>query len=202
MQKDNTTLARKVLLRKNLLKELDDAPVILETHGGYGEVWKKVYSNIKRGIVFEKNPKKAEALAKQRPSWAVYECDCINALRHGVGSHLPVNFVDCDPYGQPWPVLDAFFTSCRPFTNTLAVVVNDGLRQKLKMNGGWSVDSLIGIVTEYGNSALYENYLDICQEILQKKAAQRGYALSRWTGYYCGYENQMTHYAAILSKIN
>ena len=72
MQKDNTTLARKVLLRKNLLKELDDAPVILETHGGYGEVWKKVYSNIKRGIVFEKNPKKAEALAKQRPSWAVY----------------------------------------------------------------------------------------------------------------------------------
>ena len=70
------------------------------------------------------------------------------------------------------------------------------------MNGGWSVDSLIGIVTEYGNSALYENYLDICQEILQKKAAQRGYALSRWTGYYCGYENQMTHYAAILSKIN
>lgn len=156
--------------------------------------------DIAHGVVFEKDPDKTKVLAVQRPAWAVYECDCEQAIAAGVGAHLPVNFLDCDPYGEPWPVIDAFFQSERPFPSMLAIVVNDGLRQKLKMNGGWNVASLEHVVARYGNNVLYANYLEICKELLQEKASQRGYALTRWAGYYCGHAQQMTHYAGLFTR--
>lgn len=172
----------------------------METHGGYGAIWWQCYQNIDDGIVFEKDPAKSATLAMYRPTWAVYECDSETAIAAGAGAHLPVNFLDCDPYGEPWPVIDAFFQSERPFPPTLAVVVNDGLRQKLKMNGGWNVASLERVVSKYGNAVLYKNYLEICQEMLQEKASQRGYTLTRWAGYYCGYMDQMTHYCGLFTR--
>ncbi len=172
----------------------------METHGSYGAIWNRCYMDIAQGVVFEKDPDKTKVLAVQRPTWAVYECDCEQALAAGIGAHLPVNFLDCDPYGEPWPVLDAFFLSERPFPPTLAIVVNDGLRQKLKMNGGWNVESLRDVVATYGNNVLYANYLDICKELLQEKASQRGYTLTRWAGYYCGHAQQMTHYAGLFTR--
>lgn len=172
----------------------------METHGGYGGVWAKCYFNIAQGVVMEKDTAKADALAKQRPTWAVYECDCIHALAGGAGSHLPVNFVDFDPYGSPWPVIDAFFHSDREFPSTLAIVVNDGLRQKVKINGGWDVASLADVVQRYGASNIYKRYVEICRELLEEKASQRNYTLTRWVGYYCGHADQMTHYAAIFRK--
>lgn len=177
-----------------------DNPVIMETHGGYGAIYARCYSGVDDGVVFEKNPQKADVLAKQRPHWAVYECDCEGAIRDGAGAHLPVNFVDFDPYGEPWPIIDAFFESDREFPGTLAFVINDGLRQKLKTSGGWSVGSMQSMVHKYGNSHLYRNYLDICQELIKEKAGQRGYTLTRWAGYYCGHADQMAHYAAILKR--
>lgn len=198
-KKDNSTYLLKTSLRKNLLR-LIDKPIVMETHGGYGAIWNQCYMDVSLGVVFEKDPDKTRALAVQRPTWAVYECDCEAALLAGVGAHLPVNFLDCDPYGEPWPVLDAFFLSKRPFPETLAVVVNDGLRQKLKMNGGWNVASLEEVVSKYGNAALYKNYLEICREMLQEKASQQGYKLTRWKSYYCGYMEQMSHYAALFSR--
>lgn len=108
--------------------------------------------------------------------------------------------MDCDPYGEPWPVLDAFFESEREFPPVLAVVVNDGLRQKLKTGGAWSTHSLAGVVGRYGNQVIYDRYLDICQEMIQEKAGQVGYTLARWAGYYCGYLEQTTHYAAVLTR--
>lgn len=186
-------------MRKKLLREIDN-PIVMETHGGYGAVWERCYSGFEQGVVFEKDTIKADALAKQRPTWAVYECDCINALIGGAGSHIPVNFVDFDPYGEPWPVIDAFFESKREFPPKLAIVVNDGLRQMVKTTGGWNVNSLQGMVSQYGAASMYKNYLDVCQELIEEKAKQRNYTLSRWAGYYCGHAEQMTHYAAILVK--
>jgi hypothetical protein len=182
------------------LLKLVDNPVVMETHGGYGAIWNQCYMDIAQGVVFEKDADKTKVLAVQRPAWAVYECDCEMALAAGVGSHLPVNFLDCDPYGAPWPVLDAFFLSDRPFPPTLAIVVNDGLRQGLEMNGGWKVESLRDVVSVYGNNTLYANYLEICKELLQEKASQRGYTLTRWAGYYCGHAQQMTHYAGLFNR--
>lgn len=199
MQKDNSTLALKVSLRRNALKEIGE-PVVMETHGGFGRIYDRCYYGLEEGVVFEQKPDKAAALALQRPGWAVYETDCVMALTAGIGNHLPVNFIDLDPYGEPWPVLDAFLGSKRVFPQRLAVVVNDGLRQKVKMNGGWDVGSMAGAVAKWGASQMYKNYLAICREMLEEKAGQRGYTLTRWAGYYCGHAKQMTHYAAILEK--
>src|SRR4051812_3936723 len=137
-QKDNSTFTRKAALRSRTLMMVEH-PVVMETHGGAGLIFSRCYRSVKEGIVFERDPDKAAILAHQRPTWAVYECLCENAIAEGAGAHLEVNFLDLDPYGEPWPALDAFFGSDRPFPPRLAIVVNDGLRQKLKMNGGWSV---------------------------------------------------------------
>jgi hypothetical protein len=196
-QKDNSTFSRKAELRVKALLELE-RPVVLETHGGFGKLFSRCYSHVPDGVVFETKPEKCAVLARQRPSWAVYEADCVRALGAGVGHHLPVNFVDLDPYGEPWPVLDAFFAGLRRGPGRLVLVVNDGLRQKLKMNGGWNVASKRTVVDRLGNGAMYSNYLAICRDLVKAKGGAAGYELKNWTGYYCGFADQMTHYAAVL----
>ena len=196
-QKDNSTYTKKVALRRKALRFLPD-PVVLETHGGEGKLFLACYTQIGRGVVIEKNPEKTAVLGKQRPTWAVYEGDCVACLKAGAGAHLPVNLLDLDPYGEPWPVMDAFFESERPHPETLVIVVNDGLRRKLRI-GAWNVESMRGMVERYGNK-LDRNYLDICGEMIQEKAAQAGYRLDRFAGYYCGHAGQMTHYLAVLKS--
>jgi hypothetical protein len=189
----------KISLRRNLLAEIE-SPVILETHGGYGKIFELCYADLADGVVFEKDPDKAGFLASQRPTWAVYEGDCLKGIAARVGSHLPVNFLDLDPYGSPWEIINAFFENWLDFPDRLAVAVNDGLRQKCKMNGAWSVGVLAEKVARYGNQAFYGDYKKICRELLEEKAAQAGYRLDRWTAYYCGFRGQMTHYGAVLER--
>ena len=199
MKKDNFTLRYKVSLRQNLLKQID-APVVMETHGGYGGIWRRCYSHLDTGVVFEKDPAKAGKLALQRPTWAVYECDCEQALGDGVGFHLPVNFLDVDPYGDPWPIIEAFFSANRDGPSKLLIAVNDGLRQKIKMNGGWDVESMKDMVSKIGAANMYKDYLAVCQMLMEEKAGRRGYSLTGWTGYYCGHAKQMSHYGAVLTR--
>lgn len=198
-KRDNSTFSLKASLRIKALREVEN-PVVMETHGGYGKLYARCYSHLAEGVVFENRPEKSAKLARQRPGWAVYESDCLMALRAGVGAHLSVNFLDLDPWGEPWPILDAFFESQRPRPDRLVLVVNDGLRQKLKMNGGWTVGSLQGVVDRMGNCGLYAKYLEVCQGLVKEKAAKAGYVLRRWTGYYTGFAEQMTHYAAVLER--
>ena len=138
-------------------------------------------------------------LGRQRPTWAVYEADCVYSLGIGVGSHLEVNLLDADPYGDPWSAIEAFFKSERPRVNKLFVAVNDGLRQKIKMGGAWDVGSLRSAVSKYGND-LHGIYLKVCQELMAEKANLVGYDLTRFFGYYCGHTKQMTHYLAVLER--
>ncbi len=200
MQKDNSTLPLKVSLRRKLLRLIDN-PVVLETHGGFGTVWAQCYFDLSGGVVMEKDATKADALAKQRPTWAVYECDSAFALSHGVGSHLPINVFDIDPYGQCWLTLDAIMVGFSgKFPDVWAIVVNDGLRQKLMTSGSWSVQSLREIVEKYGDGYAYRNYLSVCQELVATKSASVGYTLAQWAGYYCGHDDNMTHFAAVLVR--
>src|SRR5581483_9501059 len=181
------------------LRELGEAvPVVMETHGGWGKLYLRCYRHIESGIVFEQNSDKSAALAKQRPTWSVYEADCERAIRAGAGSHLSVNFLDLDPYGEPWPVLDAFLESDRPRADRLVLVVNDGLRQKLKLNAGWQVKSHRDVVDRRGNTSLYRDYLDICREMVTEKAAKAGYDLRRWV--INSITADLTHYAAVLER--
>lgn len=211
-QKDNSTFSLKAQLRSRALREVEN-PVVLETHGGAGKLYARCYASVPNGVVFEKNPMKADQLGKQRPEWAVYEADCAQALRAGVGSHLPVNFADFDPYGGPWLVMDAFFQGLKPVVSRLVFVVHDGLRQRLKMNLAWKTEGLEEVVARRGNVGMYENYVDVCRDLVKEKAARAGYALRRWTGFY-GRDlihrekrtagtmagDDSTHYAAVLER--
>ena len=200
MKRNNSTFKEKVALRRVMLRQMSESPVILETHGGLGRLWAACYAGVRDGVVFEKDEGKAAYLARQRPTWAVYEDDCVAALGNGAGAHLTVNVLDLDPWGEPWPAIGAFFESERPRARRLWVVVNDGLRQKARTGSAWSVRSLEGMVERFGNYAINERYLDVCRELLTQKAAQAGYNLDRFAGYYCGHAKAMTHYLASFSR--
>lgn len=197
-KKDNSTFVEKLNLRWAALRSIAH-PVVMETHGGFGKLWQKVYADLPTGIVFEKDGKRAEVLAHQRPTWAVYEADCVAALAAGVGAHLPVNLLDVDPYGSPWDTIEAFLMSDRPKPKLLHIVINDGQRQNVQVTGGWSNSSLQSLIDRFGNG-LYANYLDACQILMDEKATEAGYHLDRWHGYYCGKSKQMTHYWAVLER--
>lgn len=200
-QKDNSTLSLKTSLRRNVLAELGAPAVVCETHGGYGHIYERCYRGAVGGVVFEKDAAKAEFLARQRPAWAVYECDCATALAAGVGAHLAINFLDLDPYGEPWPVLDAFLLGHGArLPDVWGLAVNDGLRQKVRLAGGWDVVSLHDAVGRWGAANMYANYLDVCRWMVEKKAGQLGYKLTRWAAYHCGDKHDMTHYGAILRR--
>lgn len=196
-QLDNSTGNLKAMLRRQVLEQMEAPPVVMETHGGAGALFNRVYRGLEQGVVFEKDPAKCELLALQRPTWAVYEADCLAALQGGVGGHLEVNLLDMDPYGEPWPVLNAFLESERPRARVLWVVVNDELRQTIRLGRAWSVRSLEHVVSRRGND-LYSKYLDVCRELIKEKAEAASYELTRFSGYYCGAMQQMTHYAARL----
>jgi hypothetical protein len=198
-KRDNSTFRDKVSLRFAALRELEE-PRVLETHAGIGRIFNRCYADLAPGVAFEKDGGKAESLAVQRPTWAIYEGDSEACLRNGVGFHHEPNFFDLDPYGECWPTIDAIFLGMSKALSRIVLVVNDGLRQKLKMNGGWKTESLRNAVERFGNSRLYADYLMICRELVKEKAGSRGYRLSRWTGYYCGHAQQMTHFAAVLDR--
>lgn len=199
-QHDNSTYKEKVKLRKEALKRLGiDQPAVMETHGGMGVLFDACYAHIERCVVFEKQTDKVDRLALQRPTWAVYEANCETALQTGAGAHLTIDLLDVDPYGECWPVIEAFFGSSRPFADRMIAVVNDGLRQSLSMGKAWSVGSLRGVVEKFGND-LHPVYLDVCHYLMKEKAALAGYEVEHFGGYYCGIHKANTHFMAVLKR--
>lgn len=203
IQKDNSTYAYKVALRKDALRRLAElgitAPVVCETNGGAGKLFAACYAHLDHGVVFEKDATKSARLGRQRPTWAVYEGDCIEALKGGVGSHLTVDLLDVDPYGDSWQIIEAFFSSVRPWAKYMAVAVNDGLRQKLALGGAWNTGTMKKAVEKFGND-LHPVYLEVCAYLMEEKAADAGYRVSHFSGYYCGMNSAMTHYLALLER--
>lgn len=187
------------MLRRALLREFDH-PVILETHGGMGRVYAACYERYP-GAVFELAPDRVDRLARQRPNWAVYEGDAATLIEHGAGSHLPISLFDIDPYGSAWPFVDAIFAHWPGrLPDRWGLVGNDGIRQYTKLHTAWRSADLAPFVERYGNERLYRYYREICEEAIAEKAAQAGYALSRWTSYYCGHALANTHYAAVFTR--
>ena len=199
MQKDNSTFLEKKKLRLKALSWLKQSPVILETHGGSGRIFKHAYAEFQDGMVFEKDQKKAEFICKQRPTWAVYQSDCVQSLENGAGKWLDFNFLDVDPYGDPWPVITAYINGRTRHNNKLVIVVNDGLRQAVKMGQAWHCESLKDVVKVFGND-IYHDYLKVARWLLEKKVAPAGYAVSHFEGRYVGHNGDMTHYGAIVSR--
>ncbi len=198
----NTTLQRQASLRASLLDHLKSrAPVVLQTHGGLGQLYDLVYAEIPRGVVFETDPEAAERLAVQRPTWRTYETAAADALAAGVAADLRVDFLDVGPPdGDPWPAVEAFFQSERIFPKRLAVAVTDGLRRKLKLGAGWRIATLKCAVEVFSNTALYGRYLEIARWNLERLAQPRDYRISEWAGFYAGRGEQLTHFGALLER--
>lgn len=172
----------------------------METHGGKGVIFGKVYAHVLSGVVFDNDALKTPLLSAQRPGWAVYEADSEMAIRDGAGRHLEVNFLDVDPYGDPWPVIDSFFYSDRPRAERLCIAVNDGLGRKVKSGQSLNIASLSEVAGKYGGAWVTWNYLDAAKMLLTEKAGEAGYRLTRWAGYHCGFSGQIAHYSAVFTR--
>ena len=200
--KDNKTFLEKSRLRKQMLSKLDAPPVILETHGGKGDLYRRCYADVQTGLVFETDPSKAEKLVYQRPNWAVYETDCVWGLENGVGSHLAVNFIDADPYGQAWYVLQAFFDSERPRAEQVILVVHDGVRGSLGRYGSLNMPIFAPIVEQIGELNLYRKYLEVCEQLLDDMVSAAGYAVAGFGGFHSKRDKDQTHFFAELTLEN
>ena len=205
MKLDNAGFVCKRQLRVNLLRALaPTAPIVLETHAGFGKIYRHCYREFPFGIAIDKKPDAAADAAHARPGWAVYEADSETALRAGLAATWPVNFLDVDPYGDPWTTIAGFFESERERAPEVVVAVTDGLRAggPVRLGTTWrSKDSPIAIaVARHGNAELFGKYLAVCEELLGELAGRAGYRIVRWTGYYTGNGNQITHYGALLDR--
>ena len=177
------------------------APMVLETQGGYGALFEAVWRfGAKGGAVFEKDAIKASALARQRPGWSVYESDCERPIAAGCPSHLKFDVVDLDPHGSPFPVMEALFSGGVALAEEMHLVVNDGLRNKIRLGGAWDVKCLADLVPQFGNDRMFTHYLQVAKEKTRRLAAVAGYKIGAWYGYYCGHSGNMTHYWARLVR--
>lgn len=196
-RQDNSAFEQKVLIRRHALS-LVEQQVIMETHGGTGALYTKLYRRLMEGVVFEKHPDKTEILARQRPSWAVYEADCIQALRAGAGAHLAVNYLDVDPHGISIEVVDAFLNSARPKVGRLVLVGTDGGRMRVRFQSAWCTAAFTEIVAEFGNS-FHDCYLDALEWYIRRRAAVAGYTVEQFGGTYSGHLHDVALYMAVLA---
>jgi hypothetical protein len=199
---DNVTLPAKVMLRHTARRLLgDEEPVILETHGGRGDLWSAVYWDVATGVVFEEVADRADALAVQRPAWAVYEADVEIALAAGAARHLTFNLLDVDPYGACWPTLRAFFGSKRPFAGRMVAVLNDGLRFAACGGAAWNSELLAPFAARYGNHNVWRLYPErIAPELLGEAVALAGYRVVHYDSYTTGTNGKMVHMLAVLER--
>jgi hypothetical protein len=202
-QKLNATFTEKAALRRKALTLLADRgirqPAVLEAYGGEGKLWAKVYPHLRRGVVFEQDIQRARLLARQRPTWSVYEGDCVPAIAEGAGKHLKIDLLDADPFGSPHEAIEAFLGSERPHADVLGIVVNDGLRLNIRHGVAFRTGVLKPIVERYGNS-LFDQYPDVCQVMMHERAQRYGYRMTEWICYLAGRQSDLTHYLAIFER--
>lgn len=198
--KDNSTFTAKVRLRRAVLAAAAPNPIVLETHGGWGRIFDRTWFKAGGGLVMEKLEDKAEALAFQRPTWRVYQCDSLKALQAGAARDMRFDIVDLDPYGSPMEYLDALASTGRQWPDRWHLVVNDGLRQMVGRGGSWKTRALQRMVQRWGNN-LYPVYLEVARELVCEFGDRIGYRVAGWHGYYTGAGERMTHYWAAMERV-
>lgn len=198
-KKDNSTGAEKHRLRNRVLRECNQAPLVMETHGGWGRSFERVWFKARGGLVMEKDEGKTIHLARQRPAWMVYQCDSAAALEAGLARDRAFDIVDVDPYGMSLPTIDALMTNERTFPDCWHLVVNDGGRMKLRLGGAWHMKRIEHIVRREGNN-IEAKWLEVLHECIRDLAPTIGFRLTHWEGYYCGVVKDMTHYWARLER--
>jgi hypothetical protein len=200
LQKDNSNFEAKLRQRRAALRLLGAPPVIMECYGGWGRLGQQLYDQVQDGITFEKDPNKVAALAQLRPTWRVYECDTVYAIENGAGADMPINFLDVDPYGDPWPTIKAFFVSHRQRSDRIVVAVHDGFRTFALRGRAWASETLAPLVARYGNGRIGTEYLNMAHILMNEHAALAGYTVTYFHGFYTGHNQQTTLYTALLTR--
>jgi len=169
-KKDNSHPDVKRLLRREALKRLEN-PVVLETHGGEGELRRACYYGLP-GLICEKDPVKVAKLARDFPSTAVYQGDSLRLLRSG-DLGMEFNLLDIDAYGDPWPHIDhVLHSNC--VADRAVLVVTDGLIQGVRLGGSWTKGSLSVAVERLGND-LFKRYREAASILFETLCAPAGW---------------------------
>ena len=198
-KRDNSTATGKHRLRRRVLAECNEEPTVLETHGGWGRAFERVWYRTAPGMVIEKDEDRCAHLAQQRPTWSVYQADSTAALAAGLGQSRRFDIVDIDPWGMALPVLDAFMTPQRAYPDRWHLVVNDGGRLKMRVAGAWHVKRIAHIVQRIGND-IHRVYLEVLQQCVTELADSIGFAVTHFEGSYQGDAQVMTHFWARLDR--
>lgn len=204
-QLDNGRFAEKVGIRRDLLRELGGKkpPVILETHCGTGALFNACYAHVRQGLAMDLEKSRATKVAIQRPTWRVYAGNSARALELGLAADLEFSFVDIDPYGSCWHHVTALFRSKRALAQRLGIVATDGLRLRTQMGGSAHARTpeLDDARERFGNgTALYEQYLMVCEWLLTRRAEEAGFTVTKFRGFYNGQRKNMTQWGAILER--
>lgn len=194
MKKPNSTARLKIGLRQAVRRKVGGEPLVVETHGGAGFLFSRCYSDLRRGYVLERDPKRTSHLARQRPTWSVLEGDSEAMIAGGALANVPARILDVDPYGDPWPVLRAFFREWRA-RGPIAVVVNDGLKQKARRRATYRDKTLAPLAGQWGGK-LYEHYLEVAESLMRSTANDAGFEVTSFSGYHATID--ISHYAAEL----
>ncbi len=79
--------------------------------------------------MIERDELKADALARQRPTWRVYQGNGLPALSAGLASDLAFDIVDLDPHGSSLAYLEVLGNGGRLWPDRWQLVVKAGKRQ-------------------------------------------------------------------------
>lgn len=200
MKKDNAGILSKKTLRRRALEFMQDTPVILEPYAGEGALFEELYTDAEFGVAIDKDEAKTKLLVEQRPAWRVYQCDSVEAVRHGLAADVPFNYLDADPYRDPWPVIMAFLRRPRARADRLVLAVNDGLRRGLKMGTAWKVRTVRPALVKFGAEVIRDDYISVCRWLMERHALHAGYEIAEFEGFHAGHAQQMTHYYAVLNR--
>lgn len=173
-QKDNTETHHKLAVRRRAAETLGEGDFILEAFAGSGEMYSALWHRW-AGFTMDKDLAKVTRAAKQRKRWGCYQGDTLRALEAGWLENIEFKLVDFDPYGEPWPALQAYFAGHLAFHSPWVAVCTDGY---------WSQRNLASksrCLFGYGGgrfSGMSDRaYIEICHDFVRSLASRYGQEL-------------------------
>lgn len=168
---------------------------VLETHGGTGWLASTVYAG-RTGIGIELNQRKAAARARILPAWWSIVGDSASVLRSGALRWFAPAIIDVDPYGDPWPALEAAAAGVS-VPPAVVLAVTDGLPRALQIRD-YRVPSLRADIAAHGLDYVREYYEEICRRRIQRLFP--AYTIDRWVYAESGKGRGLALYAARITQ--
>lgn len=198
-KRDHSTFKEKVALRRALLEELKKPPTILDAYGGRGLLYRACYDGlVSSGCVIDKDARKVELLARQRPDWVVVQGNSEALIDAGLMADVQFDVLDADAWGSPLRVVRGFLNGERRYADIFWVVATDGIR--LKLRAGGKINLLEDMILDHSWEYVRKHYDSVLYESLQRDAAAIGFTPTFWRFYYTGHAKNMAHWAVCFER--